>query len=97
MLKYLCQQAGTVDFFFFFFLILVPHLWRMEVLRLGVKSELQLLAYAAATAARDPSCTCDLHHSLRQRQIFNPLSEVRDRTLMDISWVLNLLNYNGNC
>ena len=28
----------------------------MEVPRLGVELELQLLAYATATAARDPSC-----------------------------------------
>ena len=33
----------------------------MEVLRLGVKSELQLLAYA--TAMRDPICICNPHHS----------------------------------
>ena len=26
----------------------------------------------------DPSCVCDLHHSSRQRQILNPLSEARE-------------------
>ena len=52
----------------------------MEVPRLGVQSELQLQAYAAATAAWDPSRVCDLHHSSRQRQILNPLSEARDQT-----------------
>ena len=36
----------------------------MEVLRLGVESELQLLAYARVT----------------ERQILNPLSEAKDRT-----------------
>ena len=52
----------------------------MEIPRLGVKSELQLLAYDTATATQDPSHVCDLItiHS-------NPLSEARDRTfvLMD--------------
>ena len=37
----------------------------------------------------DPSCICDLHHSSRQYQIFNPLSRGRDwiRILMGTSWV----------
>ena len=35
------------------------------------------------------SCICGLHHSSRQRQILNPLSEARDRTciLMDTSQI----------
>ena len=49
----------------------------MEVPRLGVELELQFLAYATATAARDLSHICD---SSRQRQILNPLSEARDGT-----------------
>ena len=53
----------------------------MEVSRLGVKSELQLLAYTKATAILDPSCLCDLHHCSRQHQILNPLSVARDQTL----------------
>ena len=49
--------------------------------RLGVKSELQLLAYTTATATQDPSSMCDLYHSARQHQILlNPLREARDRT-----------------
>ena len=56
------------------------HLQHMEVLRLGVQLELQLPAYARATATRDPSCICNLHHSSRQRRIINPLSKGRDRT-----------------
>ena len=52
----------------------------MEVPRLGVKSELQLLANATATATPDLSHVCDLHHSSQQRQILNLLSKVRDRT-----------------
>ena len=43
----------------FFFLFggggsLGPHLWHMEVPRLGVESELQLPAYTTATAMQDP-------------------------------------------
>uniref|UniRef100_A0A8D1MKD3 Uncharacterized protein n=1 Tax=Sus scrofa TaxID=9823 RepID=A0A8D1MKD3_PIG len=53
----------------------------MEVPRLGIKSELPLLAYTTATATPDPSQICDLHHSSWQCWILNPLSEVRDRTL----------------
>ena len=52
----------------------------MELPRLGVESELQLLAYTAATATRDLSCVCDPYHSSQHRQIFNPLSKARDRT-----------------
>ena len=35
----------------------------MEVPRLGIESELQLLAYATATATLDPSLICNLYHS----------------------------------
>ena len=66
--------------FFFFFVILGPHLWHMEVLRLAAESKLQLLAYAIATATWDLSGVCDLHHSSQQCQILNPLSEARSRT-----------------
>ena len=61
----------------------------MEVSRLGVKSEVQLPAYAAATATQVPSHICNLHHSSRQSQMLNPLSEARDRThiLMNTSQV----------
>ena len=40
-------------FFFFFFCILGPQEQHMEVPRLGIKSELQLLAYTTATAKWD--------------------------------------------
>ena len=54
----------------------------MEVPRLGVESEPQLLANATATATADPSHICDLHHSPQQCWILNPLSEARDRTCL---------------
>ena len=56
--------------FFFFFCFLGPYPQHMEVPRLGVESELQLLAYITATAMQGPSDICNLHHSSRQRQIF---------------------------
>ena len=54
----------------------------MEVPRLWVESELQLLAYATATATWDLSLTCNLHHHSQQHWILNPLSEARDGTLV---------------
>ena len=61
----------------------------MEVPRLGVESELHLLAYTTATATPDLSHICNLHHSSQQHRILNPLSEARDRTynLMVPSWI----------
>ena len=75
--------APVTELFFF----LRPHLWHMEVPRLGVELELQLPGYNTATATPDLSCVCDLHHSSQQRWILNPLSESRDWThiLMDTS------------
>ena len=59
----------------------------MDIPRLRVKSELQLLAYVTAT--QHPSHVFDLHHSSQQHRMLNPLSGARDRThiLMDTSWV----------
>ena len=57
-----------------------PHLRHVEVPGLGVESELQLPAYTTATATRDPSHVCDLHHSSWQCWILNPLKEARDQT-----------------
>ena len=54
------------------------NLQHIKVPRLRVKSELQPPAYATATATSDPSRICNLHHSLRQCQILNPLSGARD-------------------
>ena len=77
----------------------------MEVPRVGVKLELQLLAYATATATSDLSCVCDLHHSSQQCRILNPLSRARDQTCIlmilvefvtaELQWELktNILKY----
>ena len=53
----------------------------MEIPRLGIELNLQLLAYATATATPD--------HSSWQCWILNPLSEARDRNcvLMDASQI----------
>ena len=66
--------------FVFWFCFLGLHPWQMEVPRLGVQLELQLPAYPTAIAMQDPSRICNLHHSSRQRQSFNPLSRARDPT-----------------
>ena len=53
---------------FFYFIIIIIFILRTalaayEVPRLGVRSELQLLAYTTATTTLDLSGTCDLHRS----------------------------------
>ena len=77
------KQCHSLCIVIIIFFILCLHFkavpWHMEVPRLGVESELQLLAYTTATT-QDPSCVCSLHHSSQQHQILNPLSESKDRT-----------------
>ena len=79
--KQSCYEHSSISLcedihFFFFFLGL--HLRHMEVPRLGVEWELQLLSYPRATAIPDPSCVCGLHCSLQQRWILNPLIGARN-------------------
>ena len=76
-----------VVFFFFFFL--QSYLWHMEVPMLGVKSELQLPAYATVMIMQDQSQVCDLYHSSWHCGMCNPLSEARDQTC--ILMAINLL------
>ena len=64
--------------FFLYFFAFYVHLWHVEVPRLGVEWELQLLAYTTATATLDLSRICNLYHSSQQCQILNPLIEARD-------------------
>ena len=63
----------SLIFKFYFFPLLQPQPWHMEIPRLGVKSELQLQAYATAMATLHPSRICD-----GQRWILNPVSKARD-------------------
>ena len=63
---------------FLFCFVLGPHPRNVEVPRLGVKLELQLLAYTTATAMQDLSHIRDLYDSSWQRRILKPLSEARD-------------------
>ena len=44
------QGRAFLFYIFFYFCFLGPHPWHMDVPRLGVESELQLLAYTTATA-----------------------------------------------
>ena len=57
-------QCTTRELLLFFFVFLGQYY--MEVPRLGVKSELQLLAYTTTTTMPDQSHVCNLHHSSRQ-------------------------------
>ena len=65
---------------FFLFCFLGLYVWHMKVPRLGVKSELHLLAYATATVMPDPSCIWDLHCSSWQCWIFNLQCETKNQT-----------------
>ena len=73
-MKYIFLVKTTVRFFVF----LGPHPRDMDVPRLGVQWDLQLLAYATATAMQDPSHVHDPHHSPWHYQIPNSLSEAKD-------------------
>ena len=66
---------------FFAFLLFRATGVAYEIPKLGVKSELQLQAYAIAIATWDPSRVCNLYHS---SWILNPLSEAEPES----SWIL---------
>ena len=92
----LCTQMDQLFTFcslcfslFLIYLFLGAHLGHMDVPKLGVRWELQLPAYTTATATRDPSCICNLHHNSWQCWILNPQSKARDWTsvLMDASQI----------
>ena len=76
-------------YIYFFLFIAAPEAYGSSQAR--VESELQLLAYATATAIPDSSSIIDLHCSSSQRWILNPLSWARDGTciLMDTSWAVS--------
>ena len=79
----------------FLFLFLGLHLRDMDSSRLGVESELQLLAYTTATATPDPSHVCVLHHNTRSLTHGVGLG-IEPTSSWDTSRVLNLLSHNGN-
>ena len=87
--QHLTPLPCTIIISVFFFFFCLSGLQHMELPRLGVESELQLQAYTTATAMPDLSHVCNLHHSLQQHWILNPLREARDQTsiLMDTSEV----------
>ena len=74
------MDVGLGFFFFFFVFFFRADLQPMEVPKLGVESELQLLAYTTATATLDLSRVCDLHYRPWQCQILNSVSEAGDQT-----------------
>ena len=72
--------------FFSFSAFLGPLLRHMEVPRLGTELELQLQAYATATARQNLGRICNLHHSSLQHRILNPLREAGIES--SSSWIL---------
>ena len=75
------QVFFSVIFLLLFFVVVFRAApWHMEVSRLGVKLDLQLLVYTTATATWDLRLICHLYHSSQQHQILNPLSGPRDQT-----------------
>ena len=89
---------GPLSLSLFFFLLFRAAHAALEIPRLGVESELQLLAYTTATETLDMSYMCDLHHSSWQHRVLNPLKEARDQTyiLKDNDGVLNPPSHNRN-
>ena len=77
-----CDHLRSLIYSFKNFFLEGLHLQYMEVLRLGVKLELQLPGYITATATWDPSPShvCNLHYSSWQCRIPDPLREARDWT-----------------
>ena len=82
LLPYTTKKLDKIFYFLIFltFGLLGPHPRHMEVPRLRVELELQLMAYTIATAAWDLSHVCKPYHSSRQHWILNPLSMARDGT-----------------
>ena len=74
-------------FLFYLFIFLQPHLWHMEVPRVGVKSEVQLRPMWQLAAMPDP---CPNRRGQGERPGIEPASSQRQ------CWVLNPLSHNGN-
>ena len=95
---HISERKRSFFCFVLFFAFLWPYLQHMEVPGLEAEPELQLLAYTTATATPDPSHNCDLHHSLWQCWILNPLSGagIEPTSSRTLCRVLNLLSHNRN-
>ena len=86
---YISLDTHLMLFFFFFSLFrAAPMAFGSFQARGRIRTAAASL-YHKATATRDPSLVCNLHHSLRQRWVLNPLSKARDQTciFVDTSWV----------
>ena len=77
------QEVGHRAFFFNFFLLMAISVAYVSSWA-GVISEQQLQAYTTAMAMLDPSCICNLRHSLWQPHSLNPLT--RPETEPTLSW-----------
>ena len=76
-------------FFFFFFFRAIPATYESYRARGWIGATAGSLHHGPSKLGSDLSHICNLHYSSLQCQIFNPLSEVRDRTriLMDTSQI----------
>ena len=83
---------------FFFFFLFGPHLWHMEIPRLGVESELQLPAYTIAPATPDPatSVTCTAACSNTGSLTHSARPGIESTFLWTQGLVLNPLSHNRN-
>ena len=80
------HSVGCLFIKFFFFVFLGLHLQHMEVPRLGVQLETELLAYTTATAMLDLSCICDLCHSFWNARSLT--HRARSGIKLASSWIL---------
>ena len=92
------DRYATGNSIIFIFCFLGLHLRHMEVPRLGFESELQLPAYAIATAAWDLSHICNLHHSSLNTRSLTHLTRlgIKPESSWTLCWVLNLLSHSEN-
>ena len=78
MLSHNKNFSNVCLFMFLHFLLFRPAPGAYGSSQVRGRLELQLPAYTTATVMWDPSHTCDLHHSLQQRQIPTLLNGARD-------------------
>ena len=82
---------------FFFFLRPQPVTYGSSQARSQIGAAAEPYATAIATATLNLSSICELHHSLWQHWILNPLRRGMEHTSsLTLCWVLNLLSHSGN-